>query len=65
MGKLADKTELPPAPPTREHVLERLEHWRCALVAFDRGAANTLMTRGEIVRTLDRWLDELIEQRGR
>ena len=49
---------------TKEAVLERLEHWRRVLADKGEGS-NVVMTRAEIVRTLDRWLDELIELRGR
>jgi hypothetical protein len=65
MAKLADRSEPPPEPPSKEFILERLEHWRCELVAFDLGASNQTRSRREIVVTLDRWLDELLEQRGR
>ena len=47
---------------TREHVEERLEYWRRALMDFE---TNQLVSREEIVRTLDRWLDELLDVIGR
>lgn len=55
-----------PAPAyAREDVEERLEHWRRVLVDSRRKSTNVVMPREEIVRTLDRWLDELIELKGR
>jgi hypothetical protein len=64
MAKLAEKP-LPPEPPTKDQILERLEHWSAALAAFDSGASNSPVTRREIVVALDRWLDEYLDQKGR
>jgi hypothetical protein len=71
MAKLADTLPPGPVPPTKGQILERLEHWSKELVAFERARVFGPLTlekhrkRGEIVRTLDRWLDELTDQRGR
>lgn len=56
MGKLAPAK---PAPHTREHVLERLAHWRNLLMEHDRGLTNCTLRRVEITRQLDTYLDEL------
>lgn len=50
---------------SRQQVMDKLRHWREHLVAHDRGLTNCILARGEIVRELDKWLDELIDLRGR
>lgn len=56
VGKLAPPK---PKPHTREHVPERLGHWRGLLLEHDRGLTNCTLTRAEITRSLDRYLEEL------
>lgn len=50
---------------TRQHVMDKLAHWRELLLQHDEGLTNCLLTRDEITRTIDKWLDELNEIRGR
>lgn len=46
-------------------IQERLEHWRRILVDLKRENTNIVMSRTEVLKTLDRWLDELLDLRGR
>ena len=49
MGKLAPNRD--------QHTQERLEYWRERLLEHDRGLTNKTITRSEITRNLDHWLD--------
>lgn len=54
-----------PAPPTPQMVRDKLVLWRENLLEHDRGTTNCVLTRVEIIRELDRWLDHRLDQRGR
>jgi hypothetical protein len=63
MSRLVDAgTDLPPVP-TRREVTEKLDLWRTYLL--EHGQTNCVLTRVEIIRELDRWLDALNDLRGR
>lgn len=61
MGLLA--ASQPPLPPTRQQVMDHLTQWRERLLEL--GDTNCVLTRQEIMRELDRWLDALNDIRGR
>jgi hypothetical protein len=62
MGLLAAGTT-PPLPPTRQQILDHLISWRERLLEL--GDTNCVLTRAEVMRELDRWLDALSDLRGR
>jgi hypothetical protein len=50
---------------TRQRVLDKIAHWRELLLQHDEGLTNCSLTRAEITHTIDKWLDELLDLRGR
>jgi hypothetical protein len=62
MGLLAAGTT-PPLPPTKQQIMDRLMVWREHLLEL--GQTNCVLTRAEVMRELDRWLDALSDLRGR
>jgi hypothetical protein len=50
---------------TRQFVLDKIGHWRELLLQHEEGLTNCTLTREDIWRALDQWLDELTEIRGR
>jgi hypothetical protein len=50
---------------TRQRVEDKLAHWRELLKQHDEGMTNCTLTRVEIQDTIDKWLDELLDLRGR
>jgi hypothetical protein len=65
MGRLVPATpaSLPPAPPNRQQIMDHFTSWRERLL--EHGQSNCVLTRVEIMRELDRWLDALSDLRGR
>lgn len=51
-----------PAPPTPQQITDKLTYW--AELLRENTDAGTVVTRIEITTQLDRWLDELVQQRG-
>jgi hypothetical protein len=49
---------------TRPEINERLAHWYGLLAQHDKGLVNRTLTRPEILRQIDRWLDESNELKG-
>jgi hypothetical protein len=49
-------------PDPRQHTRDRLAYWRERLLEHDRGLTNKTMTRAEITRNLDHWLDVMWAQ---
>lgn len=66
MGTLAPSTEddWPREAFTPQQITDKLAYWSEHLREKDQGLSNAALTRAEIVTNLNRWLDELTEQRG-
>jgi hypothetical protein len=52
-----------PKPPTSKTIRERLEHWREVLLQVQSGV-DTQTSVGTAWISLDRWLDEWVDQMG-
>lgn len=50
---------------TEQQIWDKLTYWREHLVEFRAGKSNSVVTLAEILRALDRWLDERLALRGR
>lgn len=50
---------------TRQQIRDKLTLWREHLLEHKHGTANSCLTRPEITRALDQWLDESLHLRGR
>ena len=61
MSKLARKTDqqFQDEAFTRQFCMDKLAHWRELLLQHDEGLTNKTLTRAEILRSLNTWLDEL------
>lgn len=66
VGMLAPKEPAFPRPASSHgEIQERLEHWRQMLKAHDEGVSNCVLSRREILASLDKWLDEALDLKGR
>jgi hypothetical protein len=57
------KSDLRPNPPTVKTIRERLEHWREVMLQVKAGI-DTRTSIGTVRISLDRWLDEWVDQIG-